>query len=69
MRARSYVDSSLRDTAYGAYYLVVGAAFFVSNTLVGSLWESQGLWVSSLYSVVLAGLAILWMLAFTRRSP
>ena len=64
----SYVDSSLRGTAYGAYYLVVGAAFFVANTVVGSLWESQGLWVSSLYSVALAGLAILGMLAFTRTS-
>ena len=65
----SYVDSSLRGTAYGAYYLVVGAAFLVANTVVGSLWESQGIWASSLYSVALSGIAILGMLAFTRRSP
>jgi len=65
----SYVDSSLRGTAYGAYYLVVGAAFFVANTVVGSLWESQGLWTSSFYSVALSGMAILGMLVFTRRSP
>jgi MFS family permease len=63
----SYVDSGLRGTAYGAYYLVVGAAFFVANTAVGSLWDSQELWMSSLYSVALAGLAILGMFVFMRR--
>jgi MFS family permease len=34
-----YVESSLRGTAYGVYYLAVGAAFLVSNAAVGSLWE------------------------------
>ncbi len=63
-----YVESALRGTAYGAYYLVVGMAFFVANTVVGSLWQSQGLWASGLYSGALAGVAILGMLAFIRRS-
>jgi MFS family permease len=63
-----YVESRLRGTAYGVYYLVVGSAFFVANTVVGSLWESQGLQVSSLYSGALASLAILGMLVFNRGS-
>jgi len=62
-----YVESRLRGTAYGAYYLVVGASFFVANTVVGSLWQSRGIWASSLYSVALAGAATLGMLAFTKR--
>jgi MFS family permease len=61
-----YVESRLRGTAYGIYYLVVGIAFFVANTVVGSLWESQGLWASSLYSGALATIAILGMIAFNR---
>ena len=63
-----YVDSNLRGTAYGVYYLVVGVAFFVANTVVGSLWESQGLWASSMYSGALAGVAILGMMVFNRGS-
>jgi len=61
-----YVESRLRGTAYGIYYLVVGIAFFVANTVVGSLWESQGLWASSLYSSALATISILGMIAFNR---
>ncbi|MCW4049851.1 MAG: MFS transporter [Candidatus Bathyarchaeota archaeon] len=61
-----YVDSSLRGTAYGVYYLVVGSAFFVSNTLVGILWQNQGLWASSIYSGALASFAILGLMVFIR---
>jgi MFS family permease len=61
-----YVSSSLMGTAYGLYYLVVGMSFFVANTMVGSLWESQGIWASSLYSGILASIAILVMLIFNR---
>jgi hypothetical protein len=46
----------------------VGVAFFVANTVVGSLWESQGLWASSMYSGALAGVAILEMMVFNRGS-
>jgi MFS family permease len=63
-----YVDSSLRGTAYGVYYLVVGVAFFVANTMVGILWGSQGLWASSMYSGLLAGVATLGMMVFNRVS-
>ncbi len=53
-----YVDSSLRGTAYGVYYLVVGTCFFFANSIVGTLWETQGLWTTSIYSGVLAAVAI-----------
>jgi len=54
-----YVDSSLRGTAYGVYYLVVGTCFFFANYVVGTLWESYGLLYSSLYSGALALVAII----------
>ncbi|TFH16187.1 MFS transporter [Candidatus Bathyarchaeota archaeon] len=53
-----YVDSSLRGTAYGVYYLVVGTCFFFANSIVGTLWETQGLWTTSIYSGALAAVAI-----------
>ncbi len=60
-----YVDETVLGTAYGVYYLVVGSAFFVSNTVVGRLWQSQGLWASSLYSVALTLAAFLGLSLFT----
>ncbi len=62
----NYVEASLKGTAYGAYYLVVGIAFFIANTAVGRLWQSHGLWASSVYSGSLAGLAIIALLIFDR---
>jgi predicted MFS family arabinose efflux permease len=53
-----YVDSSLRGTAYGVYYLVVGTCFFFANSIVGTLWETRGLWTTSVYSGALAAVAI-----------
>ena len=61
-----YVDSGLKGTAYGVYYLVVGTCFFIANTMVGRLWEAQGLGTSTLYSGALALIAILGMIVFTR---
>jgi MFS family permease len=61
-----YVEEALLGTAYGVYYLVVGSAFFVSNTVVGRLWQSQGLWASSAYSVSLCLAAFLGLSLFTR---
>ena len=61
-----YVDSGLKGTAYGVYYLVVGTCFFIANTVVGRLWEAQGLKTSTLYSGALALIAILGMIIFTR---
>ena len=61
-----YVDSSLRGTAYGIYYLVVGLSFFVANSVVGSLWQTMGLWASSVYSGTLTSLAVIGLILFTK---
>jgi len=62
-----YVEKNLRGTAYGLYYLVVGSAFFVSNAVVGSLWEFFGSSVASSYSIALSAVAILAMIVFVRK--
>ena len=61
-----YVEEAVLGTAYGVYYLVVGSAFFVSNTVVGLLWQNQGLWASSAYSVALCLAAFLGLSLFTK---
>jgi hypothetical protein len=63
-----YVESGLKGTAYGMYYLVVGISFFIANTVVGRLWATQGLAASTMYSGALALIAILGMVLFTRGS-
>ncbi|MEJ2125996.1 MAG: MFS transporter [Candidatus Bathyarchaeota archaeon] len=65
----NYVSENLRGTAYGLYYLVVGSAFFVSNAVVGLLWNSFGSSTASIYSVALSAIAILAMIAFIRKKP
>jgi len=62
-----YVEAGLRGTAYGLYYLVVGTAFLVANSVVGALWQSGGLWVSSLYSGALAAAAFIGLTLFARK--
>jgi len=62
-----YVGKKLRGTAYGIYYLIVGSAFFVSNAVVGSLWEYFGSSVASTYSITLSVTAILAMMLFVRK--
>ena len=62
-----YVDSSLRGTAYGVYYLVVGTCFFFANSIVGSLWERYGLLYSSTYSGALALIAVIGLYIFNSR--
>jgi MFS family permease len=62
-----YVGANLRGTAYGIYYLVVGSAFFVSNAVVGSLWEYFGSSVASSYSIALSSVAIVAMIVFVRK--
>ena len=63
-----YVDSSLKGTAYGVYYLVVGVAMFIANFVVGSLWTSYGLWASSLYSSGLSLLALIGAILFINKA-
>ena len=62
-----YVGEKLRGTAYGLYYLVVGSTFFVSNSVVGTLWEFFGSSVASAYSISLSAVAIVAMILFVRR--
>jgi MFS family permease len=62
-----YVEKNLKGTAYGIYYLVVGSAFFVSNAVVGTLWEYFGSSVASAYSVTLSAIAIIAMIVFVRK--
>jgi MFS family permease len=62
-----YVEKSLRGTAYGIYYLIVGSAFFVSNAVVGSLWEYFGSSPASTYSIATSVIAISAMLVFIRK--
>ena len=62
-----YVCENLRGTAYGLYYLVVGSAFFVSNAVVGNLWQFFGSSVASSYSAVLCAVAILAMILFVKK--
>jgi MFS family permease len=62
-----YVKKDLKGTAYGLYYLLVGSAFFVSNAVVGALWDYFGSSGASIYSTVLSAAAILAMLIFVRK--
>ena len=59
-----YSESTLRGTAYGLYYLVVGSCFLVANTVVGMLWEYHGSSTAAMYSLALSSLAIISMLVF-----
>jgi MFS family permease len=59
-----YVDGNLKGTAYGIYYLVIGLAFFVSNVVVGSLWEYFGSSMAVTYSIITSVIAIAAMVLF-----
>lgn len=60
----AYVDKSVLGTAYGLYYLIVGFAFFVSNAVVGSLWEYFGSSMAVTYSTITSLVAIASMMLF-----
>ena len=62
-----YVDRNLVGTAYGIYYLVVGSALFVSNAVVGSLWDYIGSSTAATYSIITSTVAIAFMILFLRR--
>ena len=56
----------LRGTAYGLYYLVVGASFLVANTVVGALWEYVNLRAAASYSIVTSILATVGMIVLLK---
>jgi MFS family permease len=62
-----YAKTGLLGTAYGVYYLVVGAAFFVSNSIVGWLWNAYGSTPAMGYSAIASVAAIIVMVLFLRR--
>jgi MFS family permease len=62
-----YVDRNLVGTAYGIYYFIVGSSFFVSNAVMGSLWEYFGSSMAVTYSVITTITAITLMLLFLNR--
>ena len=62
-----YVGQNLRGTAYGVYYLLVGSAFFVSNAVVGTLWEIYGSSAAATYSIILSLAGISAVLLFVRK--
>ena len=62
-----YADSSLRGTAYGVYYLVVGSSLFVANTIIGTLWQHFGPSIAVIYSMTLSFVAIIGMVLFINR--
>lgn len=63
-----FVYFSLKGTAYGVYYLVVGVAMFIANFVDGSLWTVYGLWVSSLYSNGSSLLALIGAILFINKA-
>jgi MFS family permease len=60
-----YAEPSLRSTAYGIYYLVVGAAFFLANAIVGKLWE-QFSSLAVVYCTITSSIAIIGLLLFIK---
>jgi len=65
----SYASSELRGTAYGIYYLVVGASFLLANVLIGYLWDAFGSSVPFIYSAITSALALTGMAAFSKAKP
>lgn len=61
-----YADSTLRGTAYGLYYLVVGVCFLVANPVVGTLWYIYGSSAAATYSLATSSIAIGGMLLFLK---
>lgn len=62
-----YAGNSLRGTAYGLYYLVVGLCFLIANITVGALWQSYGPSVAAAYSIVLSTVSIIGMILFIKQ--
>jgi MFS family permease len=53
-----YIESELRATAYGVYYLFIGVSFLIANTVFGSLWDILGSQFAFSYSLIISGIAI-----------
>jgi MFS family permease len=62
-----YVESELRGTAFGLYYLVTGLCLFTGNVLFGFLWDAYGLAAAVSYSAAFAVAAICGMAIFIKK--
>jgi len=56
--------ATLLGTAYGIYYILVGASAFVANAVVGTLWLYLGSSAAAIYSITLSSAAIIGMILF-----
>jgi dipeptide/tripeptide permease len=61
-----YAPGDLKATAYGLYYAVIGMSFLAANTIVGTLWEYQGIQAAFTYSSVTSILAIIGIVLFAK---
>ncbi len=59
----SFVSSELKGTAYGVYYLVIGACSLVANLVFGALWDQFSAGAAFEYSLVMSSVAIIGMIA------
>ncbi len=59
----SFVSSELKGTAYGVYYLVIGACSLVANLMFGALWDHFSMSAAFTYSMVMSSVAIVGMIA------
>jgi len=57
----SYTTEEYRGTAYGLYYITVGAAYLASNVIFGTLWDMKGAAAAFTYSCVTSITAIALM--------
>ena len=63
------VDPSVRGSAYGFYYMVIGLIALPTSAIAGLLWDRFGVVTAFSYGAVLAGLAALLVLVFIRENP
>lgn len=59
-----YVPEQLRGTAFGVYYLFVGASFLGANLIFGLLWDSIGSQVAFGYSITTTVIAFIFLSVF-----
>jgi len=64
-----FSGSGLRGTAYGLYYLAVGASVLVANVVVGHLWQNYGRGAAAQYSLVLSLVAVVGLAFIVKSRP
>lgn len=62
----SLAPTEFKGTAYGLYYLLIGACSLVANLVVGSLWDQVSMSAAFTYSLATSALAIIGLGALLR---